>query len=335
MPIIVAEAQAEVEQIAVRRGTDLARFAAGLSRRAAAELARAFRGVLTDQIVSALARVAARGPEVGPHSRIGLRERLSAFDRRLAAVLDRVSLTTREELRALATEEGQHEALVLGAVLDTALVVPGVRDLQRVVGSATWMGGRLSDHLRDWTINVRRGVRREIMTGLASGASADAIAQRITGTRTIRGLFDRALESFTTRVASAAHAVANLARGLVYEQNPEVIRRVMWIATLDGRTCPRCAVLHGRVFVAREARRPPLHPNCRCILAPVVAAGTPGASVPVDFDAWLGEQPAAVQNEMLGRSRAEMFRGGERLSRFVAGNRTLTLEELRSRRVGS
>ena len=58
-----------------------------------------------------------------------------------------------------------------------------------------------------------------------------------------------------------------------------------WDASFDGRRCPACADLDGRIveisgeFKARwktaggksrqtTVERPPLHPNCRCVLVP-------------------------------------------------------------------
>lgn len=53
----------------------------------------------------------------------------------------------------------------------------------------------------------------------------------------------------------------------------------------------------------------------------------------VNYDTWLRRQPAAFQDDVLGPGKAEIFRQGRKLDRFVdASGRELTLAELRSSR---
>jgi len=50
----------------------------------------------------------------------------------------------------------------------------------------------------------------------------------------------------------------------------------------------------------------------------------------LDYDGWLRQQPASLQDEILGPGRAKLFRGGLRMERFIDDqNRSLTLVELR------
>lgn len=100
--------------------------------------------------------------------------------------------------------------------------------------------------------------------------------------------------------------------------------------------CPRCALLDGmKWFFGGEppASRFPLipqHPNCRCTSTPVTKSAEelgwnkeqiemfpllqqldgaePGA---VDYETWLGDQPVSVQNNVLGPTRARLFRKDE------------------------
>lgn len=51
-----------------------------------------------------------------------------------------------------------------------------------------------------------------------------------------------------------------------------------WIAVLDLKTCPECRDRHGKVWLISEtvAKKPPLHPNCRCriLVMKTVKSGT-------------------------------------------------------------
>lgn len=48
------------------------------------------------------------------------------------------------------------------------------------------------------------------------------------------------------------------------------VDRVEWSASLERRTCPICAGLHGKKFPIDNAPPLPRHPFCRCVLIPVV-----------------------------------------------------------------
>ncbi len=47
------------------------------------------------------------------------------------------------------------------------------------------------------------------------------------------------------------------------------------------------------------------------------------------YQSWLEKQPKAVQDEALGPEKADLFRNGLTVDRFVADGRTLTLDQLR------
>lgn len=50
-----------------------------------------------------------------------------------------------------------------------------------------------------------------------------------------------------------------------------VIVKAEWLTAGDNRVCPACEALEGQIFTLDEAEGMiPLHPNCRCIMLPVV-----------------------------------------------------------------
>lgn len=48
------------------------------------------------------------------------------------------------------------------------------------------------------------------------------------------------------------------------------INKVQFWADPDERRCEECGKLHKKIFLATEAVPLPLHPNCRCVLLPVI-----------------------------------------------------------------
>lgn len=310
---------------ALKHGTYLSRFAAGLGRRQSEKLREALYGRLHDRVAAALARVRSRGPEVGPQTRRGLRDALGRIRVSLHLVLEEIERDTRSELQGLAREEAENETALLLAIFGAGIAVAVRSNLRRSVREAAFAGETVRDHFRIFEWNLHEGLQREIRSGLASGERLERILNRLTGSK---GLYERATTSLAARAGTLATGVAAQAREEVYEKSPAVAR-VMWVSTLDGRTCLRCASLHGSVFDVGTGPRPPLHTNCRCMTTP---AGSRDV-VAIDFGQWLHDQPLTTQNEILGRTRAQLFREERlELSRFVAGNRVLTLEELAKRR---
>ena len=53
-----------------------------------------------------------------------------------------------------------------------------------------------------------------------------------------------------------------------YRQNG--IDKVEFLAAWDDRVCPECEGLHGKIFDLGDAPDLPVHPQCRCTLAPVI-----------------------------------------------------------------
>ena len=98
----------------------------------------------------------------------------------------------------------------------------------------------------------------------------------------------------------------------------------------------------GEVFPIDEGPRPPAHFNCRSVMVPVldgekvegmrpaVTADSIG-TVPATttYDEWLRQQPASFQDEVLGPGKAELFRKGETLDKFVdAAGKPIPLKDL-------
>lgn len=56
----------------------------------------------------------------------------------------------------------------------------------------------------------------------------------------------------------------------IYHYNDDVIERLRWDTMLDQYVCEDCESLEGKEWeVDEQSEEPPLHANCRCVLAPV------------------------------------------------------------------
>lgn len=225
----------------------------------------------------------------------------------------------------------------------------------------TPVGGGL---LKTWvkktfSTNGQELLREEIAKGILNGESYDAMSRRI------RAGFDHSRRSMDTLVRTWMQSANNEALARIYAQNADIVSQVRWLATFEGGvgngrgTCLLCAARDGHVWPRDKAPHPPLHPRCRCVLIPhfdeqkaglnakdresarpymVYEDGTkkPFASGRFSgtFDEWLEKQPPHVAQNMLGRTRYELWKnGGLKLAGLVSkdGKRIIPNDQLARR----
>jgi SPP1 gp7 family putative phage head morphogenesis protein len=251
-----------------------------------------------------------------------------------------------------------------------SLDVPPLDQLRAWTDSARWrkFGGDTQRPLVQWSkglqTEVRANVRKVVREALQTGSPVPEVRRRI---QEVTKQTARQAEAVARTGFSHATSVADQT---VAEANDDVIIGVMWLSTLDSRTTMTCASLDRTVYRTDEGPRPPAHFNCRSRVtmltrditdiaqgktgkptkAELEAAGerrTQGKRDGIDyqqgrarpFDAgtsygdWLKRQPAAVQDEVLGRKRGKLFREGKvQIEQFVGSDyQPLTLKELETK----
>jgi len=231
---------------------------------------------------------------------------------------------------------------------------PSVRLLDKIANNTMVLGERTDKWFDSMAVKTRDAVSREINIGLSSGEGIDKIVRRITGTAANKytdGILEATRRSIQTNVRTAINSVTTNAREEMYKENTDVISGVQYVATLDNRTTDICASLDGQVFPVGEGPRPPQHYGCRSQTIPVTRSwkslginlkeAPPGTrqsmngQVPakLTYPKWLRGQPNAVQDEVLGKGKAALFRSGQvGFSGFVDNkNQPLTLAQVRAR----
>lgn len=245
------------------------------------------------------------------------------------------------------------QATIPDAVLaDLSLVAPTGNQVIAAARSAP-LNGRL---LREWADGLEQGkyvgVRDALRIGVIEGETTQQIVTRIRGRQAnnfrdgVMAIHRRHAE---TVVRTAVNHVANYSRELVYKQNSNVVKAVQWVSTLDDRTTEICASRDGKTWPVDEGPRPPAHMRCRSTTVPVLKSwselGLDGSKIPEGtrasmngqvpakqtYGEWLRNQPASVQDTVLGRQKGQLFRrGGMTIDRFVdRTGRSYTLDELR------
>lgn len=188
-------------------------------------------------------------------------------------------------------------------------------------------GARFANSFADLSTATLSQLRNTLTTAMTQGWSTDQTV------RAVRGILNTNNWQAERIVRSEYTRVSNQATLLFIDQNPNLFRGVQWVATLDRRTCLQCGVLDGRVWTTpAEAPIPgqSTHPNCRCVLVPLVRSGLPlppgsrataSGEVPatLSYREWFAQQEPAFQREVLGATRYRLYRRGRfRLTDFAS-----------------
>jgi len=226
--------------------------------------------------------------------------------------------------------------------------------------------GRL---LKEWSQSIEADrmakIRDAVRIGIVEGQTTQQIVQRVRGTRA-KGYSDGIIEisrrNAEAVVRTAVSHVAGVTRDKFYEGNADLIKAVVWSATLDGRTSDACRIRdskryhpvthkpigHSVPWLGGPGR---LHFRCRSSSVPITKSwrefgadidemdpGTRASmdgQVPADlaYGDWLQKQSAARQDQIVGPARGLLMRKGEMPFDSLYTNRGefLTLEQLRER----
>lgn len=258
-------------------------------------------------------------------------------------------------LEGLAVYEGEYQTDLFRRVIPVKLetVVPAADQILAAVNSRPFQGKLLKEVYSELSASSFRKVRDAIRAGIVEGRTTDQIVRDLRGTKAQGykdGVLDTNRRATETVVRTAVNHTANTAREYTYERNADLVTGVRWNSTLDGRTSAVCRARDGKVYDPGKGPRPPAHFNCRSSTNPILASwrdlgfdidelppstrASMNGQVPADqdYDTWLRKQPKSFQDEVLGATKAKLFRAGLKMDRFIDRKGSeLTLAELKRR----
>lgn len=213
--------------------------------------------------------------------------------------------------------------------------------LQTLVSEAWIDGGTVQEMLDGMEAGFVRDFKALVREGYLSGETTDDIIRRLTGYKDKQGVVHEGLaamkrSSAENMVRTAMSGIANTARTELYKQNDDILKGMMWNATLDLRTCLECASRDGKAWDLSGKpidgntlpyRDIPLHRRCRCTWVPVLKSwqeldidgveefdestrASMDGQVPgtVDFEEWFTAQSPERQEDILGKGRFELYK---------------------------
>jgi hypothetical protein len=199
-------------------------------------------------------------------------------------------------------------------------------------GADWWerQGASLSQRLHD-----------SLVVGVSLAESLTALTQRVRGTSDNGlqdGLMGKARQDAARLLTTQMTNTLGEARAAVAAANPSRLI-VIHQSVLDSSTSYVCLGRHGLKYTADTHESighaipylsgVPYHPGCRSSIVPALADG--GPIMQESASAWLRRQGPAVQDEVLGLTRARMFRNGKLTTKGLleaSSGKPLTLEEL-------
>jgi SPP1 gp7 family putative phage head morphogenesis protein len=298
------------------------------------------------------------GVDLTAYSRARLERLLASIEKDLSAVTRDHQRQLFDDLDELAIYEAGFESRSLNVQLDNfETVIPAPVQLAAAVRSRPLSvrgagGGKLLEpFVKEFSATEVKRLTGAIRQGFYEGQTTTEILQVVRGTRANQyrdGILATTSRNAEAIVRTAVQHVAATARQQTWNENRDLVKKVVWVSTLDGRTSQQCRSLDGMTFDVDKGPRPPIHIRCRSTtraeLDPEFAflrQGATRASIGGQVEAnqsyydWLKKQPAAFQDAAIGPVRGQLFReGGLTAQRFAELNlgrnfEPLTLAEMR------
>lgn len=254
---------------------------------------------------------------------------------RLNRLIKAAYIPTRAEIEQALGDFGLYEAEWQAEALarvDIALGVPSRADILAAMRARPFQGRFLKGWLDGLEQGTAQRVRQAIRQGYVDGVNPIEIARQIRGTRTRSGIMDISARGAEAMVRTAISHTSSVARSETYKRSDSV-RGEQWASVLDHRTSPICRARDGTIYAKGEGPRPPAHIACRSTMIPVTRNNRAALNTRPTYQDWLSRQPKAVQDDILGPTRGELFRKGDyTVDRFVdKSGQEYTLDELRAK----
>lgn len=255
--------------------------------------------------------------------------------------------------------EAEYLKAGLEAIGLTETVLPARSTLAAIADASLVQGATIGDWFSRLANTLRFDIERAVKVGVSLGQTNKQIADNIIGAGD-KGPqpIAKARRDAMAITRTAVQTVANDARMSFYGANPDYIKALQWVSTLDSRTSDICIARSGKTwsFPSMEPidhsipwnGGPPAHWACRSVCIPILktlremgidrdnfqqttrASMDGQVAADLTFDQFLKGKPKEFADKMLGKGRAELWREGKITLSELLNQRgqPLTLKEL-------
>ena len=124
-----------------------------------------------------------------------------------------------------------------------------------------WILQRSLTLAKSINVTTMDAIRKALAGGFEAGESIQQLTKRIEGYFTEN-------EKYRAEMIARTEVITCSNRGANDRYQKEGIKEVEWYSAPDS--CPDCDALNGQIFPIDSGERPALHPNCRCVILPVI-----------------------------------------------------------------
>lgn len=249
-----------------------------------------------------------RGLEVNSLADLNRMERLSQEAKALRGVRERALQSQRFPLGSAQRDAAELASIGVSeaaAAAGSSMPQFGVLSAAqlRQVAKSRFVQGQARELLQKQAIKGALRLEESLRTSYLLGEGIDRAVARIRRVVEIDAAQARMIARTTLQTA------ANQATHETYKKAGSAVEYLIWVATLDSRTCPQCGALDGqRLDLERPHIMPPAHPNCRCTVI-AKAKGLPAPKIP-NWSSWIQKHGSSAQKVILGKTRYEALRAG-------------------------
>lgn len=231
-------------------------------------VARKIRVLLAKADARLVARITGRIERLGPVDRqvagrglvttVRLKQMLEEVRVLNADLFTAVNESLRDDLIGVAEAVVERAARELDAAVgvDLGNLRPSPTTLRSIVTSEPFRGRHLREFVKDMEAGRLRGIKTSIQLGMIEGRTTPQIM------RELRREFGVTKRKAEVLARTATNHIGNRAREQFYQRNADIVDKLRWSATLDGRTSPVCRARDARTYPLTTGPRPPAHPNC-------------------------------------------------------------------------
>ena len=300
----------------------------------------------SDELANALERVIEAILNYDDSSPILLNTLRADIGRQLSSDIGVIGDDLFGTLIEFADSEGEFSAeLFQQAVSADVVPTPSmVAPLRNTLMNVEAGGITIGDALSAFSAAKVEQVDNIISDGFLNGQTSQQVAQ------SLRNVIPLPRNQMRSLVRTATNAASSMARNETMRANADIFTGYEWVATLDSHTSFICMGRDGNIYEIGVGPLPPAHWGCRSTTIPKIdprfdlasrlsghrpSSGANGAQQVggnVTYGGWLRTQPAAFQDEVLGRSRGRLLRsGGLTVDSFTNDSgQTYTLDQLRA-----
>lgn len=325
----------------VRHAIDIERYKTGTVRKMISLLNKS-EASLISQITARLALIEERGFDTGPATTRRLEELYEVIQRQREEAYKIVNDRMTSEMEGFAEVEAEFQTRLpvnVGAAVE--VVAPSAVVLNKIVNAQPFRGKLMRDWIAGLEADEVARIKETIQIGITEGQTLDQMVRKIRGTRAARytdGVLEIGRRQAESVVLTAVAHVQNRAKMEVYDANADIVSMLQYRATLDSKTTVLCASRDGKTYKRTNAPVLPAHWRCRSILIAYFKDFEKGkrasinGPVPAEmtYSDFLKKQPVEFQNKVLGVKKAQLFRAGTPIDKFVdKSGQVYTLAELK------